>query len=332
MVFEARDVTSIVPWLNGRAQGCRRSLAWLQRPLGHRGLPYQQPLCSHAKCVNTIRFSNGEQRYLLSGSDDQKVFVWDIFDRPCRQRPIQTLHGHSGIVLCAVWDWDNRHVVSCGTDEAICYFDPSRDSAPICRFEEHDDVVQKVSFRPEDSNVFVSASNDSTLRLWDCRSPVSQGTLFGLCAFSAVAFCPTSDNFFLSCDQASGLLMWDLRHSFGPSTNTLGSLASAQRAKKRAIRSYRAVYRHRSGFLMTPEVSAVDFSRDGTMFVCSVRKCAPLVFHTAETAAFLECHAPGYSNKVTQKTASFIGDDDEMVACGSDEWGVYIWALAGPSS
>lgn len=32
---------------------------------------------------------------------------------------------------------------------------------------------------------------------------------------------------------------------------------------------------------------------------------------------------------VTQKTASFIGDDDEMVACGSDDWGVYVWALEG---
>eukprot|EP00667_Euglena_gracilis_P005026 EG_transcript_5058 len=327
MAPEARRVPHIVPWLDSRTHGCRGPLAWLQRPLGQRGLPYQFPLYSHAKCVNTIRFSNGDHRLLLSGSDDQKVYIWDVFDRPQRLRPTQALQGHTGIVLCAVWDWDNRHVASCGTDEAICHFDPSQSSSPIHRFEEHDDVVQKVSFRPEDSNLFVSASNDSTLRLWDCRAPASQGAIFGLCAFSAVAFCPTSDNHFLSCDQASGLLLWDLRQSFGPSTNVLGSLASAQRAKKRAIRSYRPVYRHRSGFLMTPEVSAVDFNRDGSMFVCSVRKAAPLVFRTAEATPFLECHAPGYSNKVTQKTASFIGDDDEMVACGSDDWGVYVWAL-----
>ena len=37
--------------------------------------------------------------------------------------------------------------------------------------------------------------------------------------------------------------------------------------------------------------------RDGTKFVCSVRKCAPLVFHTAHEEAYIECHAKGFSNK-----------------------------------
>ena len=61
--------------------------------------------------------------------------------------------------------------------------------------------------------------------------------------------------------QASGLLMWDVRRSFGPSTNVVGSLASAQRTKKQTIRSYKAKYIHRSGFEMAPEVSGVEFNR-----------------------------------------------------------------------
>jgi len=35
------------------------------------------------------------------------------------------------------------------------------------------------------------------------------------------------------------------------------------------------------------------------------------------------------TSAVTQKTPAFVGDGDQLVACGSDDWGVYLWALEG---
>eukprot|EP00906_Rhabdomonas_costata_P032465 RCo045735 len=323
--------SSLTKWLTDRQSGRHRGQRCVpvHNPISL-GLRYRYPLVGHTSCVNTIALSRGENRLLVSGSDDTTLLLWDTFRPIPQQRPLRQFRGHTGIVLCAVWGASNQHLLSCGTDETILRFDVNSSSNTfVNQFTDHSDVVQKVAFQPFSSEVFVSASADSTVKLFDCRAGTSaQGEIIGLCPFSCVAFVPTMDYTFLSCDQASGLLMWDLRRAFVPLRRGVPpSLLSAQRTRQLAVKAYHPKYRHRSGFVMSAEISGIEFSRDGSTFVCSVRKCPPLVFRTAEEMPWIEAHSATYDNKVTVKMASFLGDRDEFIGCGSDDWGVYVWAL-----
>eukprot|EP00993_Chasmostoma_nieuportense_P006981 NODE_766_length_1887_cov_20.698295_g713_i0.p1 GENE.NODE_766_length_1887_cov_20.698295_g713_i0~~NODE_766_length_1887_cov_20.698295_g713_i0.p1 ORF type:complete len:620 (+),score=135.06 NODE_766_length_1887_cov_20.698295_g713_i0:28-1860(+) len=291
------------------------------------GLPYRRRLLGHHSCVNAIALSHCDARYLVSGSDDQRLAVWDMYDSNPNQKPLQYMHGHSGIILNAVWDMFNTHTLSCGTDETILRMNVETGQC-VNKWVEHDDVVQKVSYQPQSPHLFLSASADSTVKLWDGRCGTQpQGVLVGLSAFSSLAFSPVAENHFVTADQGAGLMLWDLRTAFGTTDQVLGSLAGAHHTKRLALRMYRPVCRTRGGSATMPDVSGIEFREDGRMFVCSVRKHTPLVFRTNEDTPFLEARAEHFSNKVTQKTVSFVGNND-YIASGSDDWRIYIWKLS----
>ena len=64
------------------------------------GKPSSYTLSGHSKGVNCVEFSPyPEKPYLLSGSDDKSVKVWDLQTRQC----LHTLDGHSSNVTAAVF-------------------------------------------------------------------------------------------------------------------------------------------------------------------------------------------------------------------------------------
>eukprot|EP00667_Euglena_gracilis_P000902 EG_transcript_902 len=290
--------------------------------LGQRGLPHCRALSGHSGCVNSIAFSRPDGRLLVSGSDDRRVLLWRCFDRQAGSQPLRAYAGHSSNVFCTALADGNRFIVSCGNDGKILRYDVEQTPAPIAEYL-HEDSVHKVSIHAEDPNVFISASHDFTLKLWDVRAGVApQGTIVGLDAFNAVACSPSDSQLFLSCD-GSAICLWDLRKSFGPDQGP--SLEAARQCKQRVLRQYMAVCRHHSGLIFLPEISGVEFNRLGTHFVCSAWKAVPLLYSVESPAPLMAFHAEEYSNKVTQKSASFAGSNDEFVICGSDDWGVYMW-------
>eukprot|EP00668_Euglena_longa_P034440 GGOE01044251.1.p1 GENE.GGOE01044251.1~~GGOE01044251.1.p1 ORF type:complete len:757 (-),score=129.14 GGOE01044251.1:341-2611(-) len=289
--------------------------------LGQRGLPHCRTLSGHGGCVNSISFSHHDGRLLVSGSDDRRVLLWRCFDSQAKGQPAGEYVGHLANVFCTVWADNNRCILSCGNEGKILRHDVEQ-PAPIGEYV-HEDSVHKVSVHPEDANVFVSASHDFTLKLWDVRTGVApQGTIIGLDAFNAVAFSPCDSHLFLSCD-GSAVCMWDLRKSFGPDRGP--SLEAARQFKQCVLRQYMAVCRHHSGLIFLPEISGVAFNRLGTHFICSAWKAVPLLYSVESSTPLMAFHAEGYSNKVTHKSASFAGSNDELVISGSDDWGIYIW-------
>jgi len=310
--------------LSGRAVGCGPGPSRYLNGVAHgRGFPYCRALVGHRGCVNAIAFSSGDSRLLATGSDDRRVLLWRTGDPRRAGPPVQTLIGHSSNVFSTQWTPDARHVFSTGNDARVLRFDVERQDF-IDEYA-HEDAVHKVSFHPDDPHVFISASHDFTLKLWDLRAGrESRGSIAGLDPFTCVAFCPTDGNRFLSCD-ASSVCLWDLRKSFAADGGL--SLEAARQAKQRVLRHYMAICRHHSGVMFLPEISGAAFNAAGTHFVCSVWKAVPLVYSVDCETPLVACHAEGYCNKVTQKSAAFGGSADEYVLCGSDDWGVYIWHL-----
>ena len=77
--------------------------------------------------------------------------------------------GHTSNVFDVRWATGNTQLYSAGNDGQILRYDVEGGSSPVGRYL-HDDAVHKISLQPENSDVFVSASHDFTLKLWDARA------------------------------------------------------------------------------------------------------------------------------------------------------------------
>jgi len=73
-------------------------------------------LSGHERGVNCVEYSpSGEKPYLVSGSDDKTVRVWDYQTKQC----VQVLQAHTGNVTCAVFH-PSLPVILTGSEDGTC--------------------------------------------------------------------------------------------------------------------------------------------------------------------------------------------------------------------
>ncbi|KAI1289357.1 DDB1- and CUL4-associated factor 6 [Halotydeus destructor] len=123
----------------------------------------------HKGCVNTICWSDCG-RYLLSGSDDQRLCVTDSYTYKV-EHDIQT--GHRANIFSAKFlpNTGNRHIVSCSGDGAIIFSDTEKPETSVCNiFNCHYGTAYEVATVPNDSNTFLSCGEDGTVRWFDLRT------------------------------------------------------------------------------------------------------------------------------------------------------------------
>mmetsp|Transcript_21605 Transcript_21605/g.37201 ORF Transcript_21605/g.37201 Transcript_21605/m.37201 type:complete len:564 (+) Transcript_21605:85-1776(+) len=318
--------------------------------INSKGLLHHLDLLGHYGCVNTIEFSNGEGRFLASGSDDRRVLIWDLFSS---QKPklVAELRGHANIVFCALFDSDNSHVVSSGNDEFIVRFDLEKRVATE-RAEFHQGAVHTVSLCPDNNMVGLSASEDGCIALFDFRT---QGYLQGIqrpfsviAPYLSVQFHPWNANQYVEGDAQGTVSLWDLRTSIIPCTQIstsarvfrmLARSASSSSAAGSAeshgcvpLRSYyhRAYspqrYGSRKSSQSSTEVMSVSFNKKGDRILCLRKKHVPVLFHVDNSSPLAVFDSPSYRTSTTVKSAAFGGANDEFVLSGSDNFGVYVWA------
>ena len=118
------------------------------------------PAEGHAECIYTIQYS---PNYLVSGSRDRTVRVWDMETRRLRGEP---LVGHSGSVLCLQFDES--------PDEDILITGSSDDSVIIWKFstgkiirtieKAHQESVLNLKFSKK---WLVTCSKDKLIKVWN---------------------------------------------------------------------------------------------------------------------------------------------------------------------
>lgn len=69
---------------------------------------------SHTQWIQTVRWSDNNENFFISGSHDKQVKMWDI--RSTRA-PLFDFCGHEDKVLCC--DWKNGLIVSGGSDNTL---------------------------------------------------------------------------------------------------------------------------------------------------------------------------------------------------------------------
>eukprot|EP00753_Platysulcus_tardus_P005229 PLAT13017.1.p1 GENE.PLAT13017.1~~PLAT13017.1.p1 ORF type:complete len:467 (-),score=209.74 PLAT13017.1:126-1358(-) len=132
-----------------------------------------QIFAEHDKRVWSVDFCRPDPTRLVSGSDDFKVKLWSTN----RQRSVMTIDTHANI-CCVKFNPELPHSLIVGSaDSQVHSYDLRFDKKPVSVYKGHRQAVSYVQFLSADQ--FASASIDSTLRLWDCRTAACLRTYSG---------------------------------------------------------------------------------------------------------------------------------------------------------
>ncbi|KAK9436549.1 F-box/WD-40 repeat-containing protein [Metarhizium brunneum] len=145
-------------------------------------LPHPQyPEEGHQECVYTLQF---DADYLVSGSRDQTMRIWNVRTRRLVRPP---LIGHNGSVLCLQFDAHPSEdiIVSGSSDSNVFIWKFSTGELIQQITKAHRESVLNVRF---DKRILVTSSKDKTIKIFN-RRPLRFGELgygAGESAFSAV--------------------------------------------------------------------------------------------------------------------------------------------------
>ena len=165
----------------------------------------QHVLQGHTDCINSVAFSP-DGRYIVSGSDDRTIQVWDA------QTGVQignSLQGHTYGVKSVAFSPDGRQIVSDSDDSTIRVWDAQTGVQVGNSLQGHTDWVNSVAFSPDGRHI-VSGSYDKTIRVWDAQTGVQVGnSLQGHTqAVNSVAF-SLDGSHIVSGSYDSTIRVWD---------------------------------------------------------------------------------------------------------------------------
>jgi len=137
-------------------------------------------LLGHSNRVWSIA-STKDDAYVLTGSSDKSVKVWNLSERHC----IQTLEGHQDSVYSVVLTSDDRRALSASGDKTLVLWD-LESRKPISTIDgydgktdlSHSGFITWVEMGADDSTA-LSSSVDNTIKLWDLRTKQCLRTFTG---------------------------------------------------------------------------------------------------------------------------------------------------------
>ncbi|KAJ1901995.1 hypothetical protein LPJ81_003668 [Coemansia sp. IMI 209127] len=130
-------------------------------------------LGEHEKRAWSVDFSQVDPTRLCSGSDDGKVKIWTTN----RQASVMTIEGKAN-VCCVRFSPTHSNIMSFGSaDHNVHCFDLRSPNQPLCVLRGHRKAVSYTRFLSPDE--IISASTDSSLKLWSLRSQECVRTFSG---------------------------------------------------------------------------------------------------------------------------------------------------------
>jgi F-box and WD-40 domain protein 1/11 len=127
----------------------------------------------HDECVYTIQHA-GE--WLVSGSRDRTIRIWDLTTSRLRQGPPAILKGHVASVLCLQFDAspENDIIVSGGSDSWVIIWRFSTGEIIKKLDKAHTESVLNLRF---DHRYIVTCSKDKTIKIWNRNDILSNSPI-----------------------------------------------------------------------------------------------------------------------------------------------------------
>ncbi|KAL3613945.1 RNA-binding protein Musashi 2 [Castilleja foliolosa] len=171
-------------------------------------------LKGHDKEGYGLSWSPFKEGYLLSGSNDCRICLWDVSATP-QEKNLDAKHiyeGHERIVEDVSWHLKNENLFgSVGDDCKLMIWDLRTN-----KFQHsvvvHEREVNYLSFNPFNEHVLATASSDSTVGLFDMRNLSSPLHALGnhMEEVFQVEWDPNNETVLASAADDRRLIIWDL--------------------------------------------------------------------------------------------------------------------------
>ncbi|KAG7360622.1 chromatin assembly factor subunit C [Nitzschia inconspicua] len=178
--------------------------------------------CGHSKEGYGLAWSKLKEGYLLSGSEDTTVCLWDVNSNPAaggsgnQVQPLSIFKGHTAVVEDIDWHAkDCNLIASVSDDRTIRLWDVRNGTT-----KGHEHIVENahagdingVSFNPVMEMTFATASADKTVAIWDMRNLKQRvHTLEGHTdEVYMVDWAPFNESILGSCSADRRVAIWDL--------------------------------------------------------------------------------------------------------------------------
>ena len=104
------------------------------------------------------------KEYLISGSRDKTIKIWDIFASSC----ITTLIGHDNWIRNLLVHPSGNYIVSASDDKSIRIWDLKTGRCCKKIVDAHDRFVVSLAINSK-YPLMASGSNDQSIKIWDCK-------------------------------------------------------------------------------------------------------------------------------------------------------------------
>ncbi|CAA6655999.1 unnamed protein product [Spirodela intermedia] len=165
-----------------------------------------------------VSWSPFKEGYLLSGSYDSKICLWDVSATPQHGRSLQAkdvFEVHEDLVEDVAWHLRNENLFgSVGDDHRLMIWDlrSAASKQPQQSVIAHQDDVNSLSFSPWNEWILATASADRTVNLFDMRKLTTTLHTFSshTDAVLQVEWSPKHETILASSAADRRLMIWDL--------------------------------------------------------------------------------------------------------------------------
>jgi len=164
VVVDRSDGKKKLNWQYLYSQRRRLEANWEAEKYTNFQLPHpEHPEEAHNECIYTIQYSG---KYLVSGSRDRTLRIWDLDTRRLVRSP---LCAHTGSVLCLQFDADPDEdlIVSGSSDSTVVLWKFSTGQVIQRLRKAHRESVLNVRF---DKRVLVTCSKDKTIKIFNRKA------------------------------------------------------------------------------------------------------------------------------------------------------------------